>query len=271
MTQAQTQDGNGQVLAAAALGLALIQIEQQVRDDVHTTVDALYRGLAAAAVLAASTAPATLLTGLALISLGHFHDTTTALYNTARLKVRTAISTGYAAASRLAYAHTKTELGPDSPDGIPELGDTLNTLLRDVDLMFGHAQTDFQNLVTVRFDPADRSAVGDDILNADGALSLRSQAAAGAAVHKGANDTLQAVYAQYQMDTGQPGLMKRWRTTSNKPCGMCRALNGTLVGVNAEFDHTATTNDKDFRNVWRNLDGPPRHPNCRCRLELVRT
>jgi hypothetical protein len=65
--------------------------------------------------------------------------------------------------------------------------------------------------------------------------------------------------------------MKRWIVTSNDPCGMCEALDGTMVGVNGEFDHNATTSEKDYRRVWRNLLGPPRHPNCRCRLELVVT
>jgi hypothetical protein len=79
------------------------------------------------------------------------------------------------------------------------------------------------------------------------------------------------MFDAYQRDTGIPGLMKRWRTTSTQPCGMCEALDGTMVGINGEFDHQATTDPRDLRPVWRNLAGPPRHPNCRCRLELVHT
>lgn len=274
MTQPQppAEGSTGQgVVAAAAIGLALVAIETKVRQDVEDTIAALYKGLAATALFAASTAPATLGTGLALISLGSFHSATTQLFNSARLKVRTSISTAYAAASQVAFAHAKTELGPDAPTSIPELPGTLDALLRDVDTMFGHARTDFQNTVAQHFDPADRPAIAQVILDSDGQLKVRSQASAGTAVHTGSNDTLQAVYGDYQLQTGTAGLMKRWRTTSTQPCDMCRALDGTVVGINAEFDHNAAADSKDYRAVWRGLAGPPRHPNCRCQLELVRT
>lgn len=269
MTQPAEEQGNtGKIVAAAAIGLALIAIEQQVRDQVETTVSALYKGLAAAGVLAASTGPAT---GLALIALGTFHHAMTSLFSTARLKTRTAISTGYASASQVAFKHAQDELGDDAPTAIPELGDNLDVILGDIDTMFGHAQTDFQATVASRFDPDDHAALIDVILGNDGDLKVRAQAAAGTAVQSGANDTLQAIYNDLQLHGGVPGLMKRWRVTSSTPCGMCAALDGTMVGVNAEFDHNAGDDTNDHRRVWRNLLAPPRHPNCRCQLELVRT
>lgn len=272
MTQPQQPDGGGQgVIAAAAIGLALIAVESKAREDVEDTIAALYKGLAAAAVLAASTAPATVGTGLALISLVSFHDNLTRLIDTARIRVRTIISTAYTAASQVAYSHASNELGDDAPRSIPELPGTLDALLRDVDTMFGHTQTDVQNTIVRSFDPANPAGISQVIIDADGQLKVRAQAAAGTAVHTGSNDTLQAVYGDYQLLSGVAGLMKRWRTTSAQPCGMCQALDGTVVGINAEFDHNATTVDKDLRAVWRGLAGPPRHPNCRCQLELVRT
>lgn len=260
-----------QVIAASVIGLALIAVEARVRQDVEDTIAALYKGLAAAALLAASSAPGTVLTGLALISLGSFHSSTTSLFNTARLRVRTSVSSGYTAASQVAYNHTKDQLGDDAPTSIPELGDTLNIILQDIDTMFGNAQTGFQNTVATQFQSNNPAAIGQDILDSDGNLNVRTQAAASTAVHQGANDTLQALFNEYQLHAGVPGLMKRWNVTSSDPCGMCAALDGTLVGINAEFDHNATDNDKDYRRVWRNLLGPPRHPNCRCQLELVHT
>lgn len=276
MTQPAAQPADkgvttGQVVASTVIGLALIAVEARVRQDVEDTIAALYKGLAAAALLTASSAPGTVLTGLALISLGSFHSSTTSLFNTARLRVRTSISTGYAAASQVAYSHTRDQLGNDAPTSIPELGDTLNVILQDVDAMFGHAQTDFQNTVATQFETNNPAAIGQVILDSDGDLNVRSQAATGTAVHQGANDTLQALFNEYQMRSGTAGLMKRWNVTSSNPCGMCAALDRTMAGINAEFDHNATDNDKDYRRVWRNLLGPPRHPNCRCQLELVHT
>jgi hypothetical protein len=271
VTQPEQQGNTGNIVATAAIGLALLAIEQQARQDVQDTIEALYKGLAATALLAASTAPGTLLTGLALISLGPFHTTSTALFNTARLKVRTTVSTGYAAASRTAFGHARDELGDDAPDSIPELGDNLDRILADVDTMVGHAQTDFQTTVSTHYDPADPAAIADTILDSDTTLKLRAQSATTAAVHAGSNDTLQAVYNDLQLNGADPGLMKRWRVTSATPCEMCAALDGTLVGINAEFDHNAGDDTRAYRRVWRNLTAPPRHPNCRCQLELVRT
>lgn len=272
MTQPTTQDGSGQVIAAAVIGLALIAIEAKVREDVEETIAALYKGLLATALLAAATAGATVLTGVALISLPFFHNGMTHMVNSARLKVRTSIQTAYAAAAQTAAQHVDDWLGYTSGK-LPDLG-TTDTLLRDVDTMFGHAQTTFQNTVATSYDPRDPDRIATLQAATDAAqarLRQRVIAAATTAVHRAATDAQQSIFSDYQNTTGTPGLMKRWRTTSGEPCGMCRALDGTLVGINGEFDHNATTDDKDLRPVWRGLAGPPRHPNCRCQIELVVT
>lgn len=52
----------------------------------------------------------------------------------------------------------------------------------------------------------------------------------------------------------------------DRTCSACRALNGTVVPIGAEFDRQAgglTT------RVYRDLIAPPRHPNCRCKLVPV--
>lgn len=266
------QGAAGQIITATTIGLALIAVEARVRQEVDDAIQALYQGLAAAGLLAAATAPGTVLTGLALISMASFHTATTGLFDAARRQIRDAISAGYTAAAQVAYSHARAELDEDFlPDGLPDLGSTLDRILADVDTMFGHAQSDLQNTIVNTFDPDDPHQLGQNILDTQHGLRNRAQAAAGTAVHQGANDALQALYDHYQTETGILGLMKRWRVTASNPCGMCTALDGTLVGINAEFDHDATTVDKDHRRVWRNLLGPPRHPNCRCQLELVTT
>lgn len=266
-----------QVVAATVIGLALIAIEARVRQQVEDDIQAAFALIAAAAVLVASTAPITVLTGVALLSLPEFHRSMTGSLDDARRNVRADTTSGYHAASQLAYESTLDDLG-ELPDTI-ELGDNLDRLLADIDTMFGHAQTDTQNGIITAFDgiqgpdahAARLLAINQAVTLSGNRLRQRAQAAAVVGVHSGANDMLNALYQQYQSQTGIPGLMKRWRVTASDPCGMCAALDGTLVGVNAEFDHNATTNDKDLRRVWRNLSGPPRHPNCRCQLELVMT
>lgn len=274
MTQpaAPAESSSQQIIAAAALGLALVAVEAQVRQEVEDTIAALYKGLAAAGLLAAATAPATIVTGLALISLPLYFTSTNQMFTSARLKIRDAISKGYYAAGQIAYTKTRTELGTTNlPETLPPVGDNLDRILADIDTMIGHARTDLQNLIATNYNPDDKAGLADLTLNADRGLANRAQAAAGAAVHTGANDALTALFNAYQNTTGIPGLMKRWRVTASDPCGMCAALDGTVVGINAEFDYNATLNDKDYRRVWRNLSGPPRHPNCRCQLELVIT
>lgn len=266
----------GNVLATAAVALALLAIEAKTRQQVTDAVDAAYTTIGAVAVTAAATAPATVITGIGLLSLLNLHTAIRTNLTQARQQVRDAITSGYQAAATAALVHLQHQLGDHAPDGLPELGDNLDRLLADVDTMFGHAQTDLANSLAAAFDaagdPAARLVALHDAVDAGRArIHQRAQAAAATAVHTGGTDAEQAVFNHFQTEAGIGGLVKRWVVTSADPCGMCEALDGTTVGVNAEFDHDATTVDQDLRRVWRHLLGPPRHPNCRCRLELVTT
>lgn len=52
-----------------------------------------------------------------------------------------------------------------------------------------------------------------------------------------------------------------------KTCSACVALNGTIVSIGASFN----PNLGNLKvSPYFNLVGPPRHPNCRCRLSLVK-
>lgn len=274
MTQPTPPDGNGQIIAAAALGLALIALEEQVRTRVQTLVYGAAVVIAAAAVAAAATAP---LTGIALLSIATFHTRLTTTLDAARARIRDVITSAYQAAAETTRTKLQADLGDLPP--LPELGTALDTILRDVDTAIGNTQADLQNNIRAAYDgitgpepiAARIIAVRMAVINTTAKLADRTGKAAATAVHRASTDTQQAMYDHYQTTTGTPGLMKRWRTTSNNPCGMCHALNGTVVGINAEFDHAATTDDKDLRPIWRNLSGPPRHPNCRCQIELVVT
>ena len=282
MTQPADQGDTGKIIAGATLGLALIAVETRVRQEVDDDIQAALQGIADVAVVTASTAPASVITGVGLLSLASLSQAITHNLAAARESVAASIQAGYAAAAQVALIKLTADLqheGYDVPSVLPELGDTIDVILRDVDTMFGHAQTDLQNAIAAAFDgiqgPDAQSArllaIKQAVTMAGARLANRAAAAAGTAVQQGATDAQQAIYSEFQSRIGIPGLMKRWVVTSITPCGMCAALDGTMVGINAQFDHNATVSEKDYRPVWRNLLAPPRHPNCRCQVELVKT
>lgn len=275
MTQPAAPADGHQVLATAAITLALIALEQSAQQQVNQAIAAATDAITKAAIVVASTAPGTLLTGIALISIPALHTAITTNLNTAQRQVTTAVTAGYQAAVSTAKVHTLADLAEHGyhPDTMPSGDESLTAVLTDVTTMFGHAQTDIQNRIIAAFDPSDPLAeriikLRDAVTAAQSTLTGRASKTATTAIQRAATDTQQALYSDFQLHSPQI-LGKRWVTTSNDPCGMCRALNGTIVGVNAEFDARATTIAKDLRPVWRNMAGPPRHPNCRCKLELV--
>lgn len=77
----------------------------------------------------------------------------------------------------------------------------------------------------------------------------------------------------YQAFSGQhPGmrLAKRWQTTSVKPCPACVALNGITIPLHVEFPRfLSAASGFTLPKVYFDLQGPPRHPQCRCKLLLV--
>lgn len=277
MTQpATTSTGGGhQVLATAAITLALIALEQSAQQQINQAISTAADAIAKAAIVVASAAPGTLLTGIALISIPALHTALTTNLDTARQRVSDAVTAGYQAALSTAQVHTLADLAQHGyqPDTMPFSDQSLDTALRDITTMFGHAQTDIQNRIIAAFNPQDTLAerilkLQAAVTAAETTLTGRATKTVTTAIQRAATDTQQALYSDFQTHSPQI-LGKRWVTTSNDPCGMCRALNGTIVGVNAEFNARATTTAKDLRPVWRNMAGPPRHPNCRCKLELV--
>lgn len=267
------------ILGTAATALALIAIESRVRQDVEDTINDALTVFAALLVAALATPTALIISGLAFMARADIHAALTKLTKVTREQVAATVQSGYAAAAAVAQQKAIRDLGSSTytvPGTLPPLGDNIDRLDDDVDVMFGHAQADIQNSIITAYDtstdPITRARnIRDAVHTAGGRLTQRALAAATTAVHTGAYDAQEAIYRDFQLHTGLPGLMKRWTVTSADPCGMCEALDGTLVGLSGEFDHQATTDDRDLRRVWRNLQGPPRHPNCRCTIELVQT
>lgn len=282
MTQPSTppppQDGHSGAIAAAAVGLALLAVESNARQDVEDDI-ALALATFAIVLAASLSAPGVIIaTGVQLMSRPQVHDALTHTIATTREKVAARVHSGYAAAAQLALTKATADLAPGYrvPQTLPELDPTIDQILADIDTMFGHAQTDIQNTAIHAFDSvqgpdvdaARRAALHQGVNQARKRLAQRATAAASVAVTSGAADAQQAIFAQYQNSSGGR-LGKRWTVTSTTPCGMCEALDGTVVALDTEFDHNATTIDADLRPAWRNLLGPPRHPHCRCQLEIV--
>lgn len=94
----------------------------------------------------------------------------------------------------------------------------------------------------------------------------RIQLSAGVAAQRGYTDQTIAAYTELE-DFGYD-LRKVWvaNFVDNSPCPSCVGLHGTSVGLHEYF------RDETGPSIYRDLMGPPRHPNCRCKLViLVRT
>jgi hypothetical protein len=103
-------------------------------------------------------------------------------------------------------------------------------------------------------------------------LAVRLRAAGSVAVHRGFSDAQQALYTEAMQNTPGLKVIKRWRVTSADPCPACQALDGTEVALDQSFDASATTDEnRPGPAVYRDLLVPPRHPNCRCRVDYLIT
>lgn len=278
-----TPDGHGTetAVAVAAVGLALLAIESRVRSEVTEAVAALasaYTNLIIAIVGVGGH-----LSGVEITSRADVHALMIREIGRVERRITASIQSGYTAGAQLALARATRDLrkfGHEVADELPYLGGTLDDLVATVKTAVGDAQTSLANAVQDAFDDAlgdahaDVDAVRVIAVNAaikrvTDRLRTRLNATGANAVHRGSRDAQIAVFDEFERVNPYIELRKIWRVTSKTPCGMCLALDGTDVGINEEFDHTANDGDEQTRPVYGDLLGPPRHPNCRCQLELV--
>lgn len=95
---------------------------------------------------------------------------------------------------------------------------------------------------------------------------FRISHSAGVAAQRGYTDQTIAAYTELE-DFGY-NLRKVWvaNFVDNTPCPSCVRLHGTSVGLHEFFM------DESGPGVYRDLMGPPRHPNCQCKIVvLIRT
>lgn len=96
---------------------------------------------------------------------------------------------------------------------------------------------------------------------------LNIQHSAGVASSRGYTDGLIAAHQELE-DFGYRQI-KVWMANfvGNVPCKYCRKLHGTRVGLNETF-HVQISGGTRLA-VYRDLQGPPRHPQCHCYLVIL--
>jgi hypothetical protein len=94
-------------------------------------------------------------------------------------------------------------------------------------------------------------------------LINRSELGASAVAHRAFTDAQMGVFKAAQESNPGLSLLKTWVADLNAekpPCALCQSLHGTWVELGEEFPHG------NAEVYGGDLQGPPRHPNCRCRV-----
>ncbi len=218
------------------------------------------------------------ITGHELVSRDDIYNTLKTVLDGAQARIEAQIRAGYRASAASARAGTeKTLPGFTSPPPPAEDPPYLAAIVAALVIAFAVALSDILASIQSAFDGVKGTAaavVAARILATHTAvdravrrLGVRARSAVSVAVNRGYTDAQAVVIDAYMTAHPSVPMRKQWVATAADPCPSCRALNGTILPVDAEFDPYVAASDK-WRppKVWRDLQGPPRHPNCRCRL-----
>ncbi len=95
----------------------------------------------------------------------------------------------------------------------------------------------------------------------------RIQHSAGVSTTRGYTDGL--IQAHIELEDFGFQLIKVWlaQFENNTPCRYCRALHGARVGLREPF-HALVRGVRNL-GVYRDLQGPPRHPRCHCHIAIL--
>ncbi len=254
-------------------------VEQRVRSLLDARLGTLRQ--AYGAHLSATIGSGGALTGTELLSRPDLHTALTTALGGTQAAVTTVVRAGYRAAGNLARVSTVADLKALGFTPPAEAGDGADTpylalVLSGLTVAFVTAALDIQDAVRAAFDGVTGTAAAVTaarILAAHEALDravrrlgVRISTAAAASVHRGYSDVQQALHSSVRDAHPYVRITKRWQVLSAKPCGFCAALDGEIVDLDEEFDRTAGPPDTPPLPVFQDLLGPPRHPNCRCRL-----
>jgi hypothetical protein len=253
-----------------------LAVENQVRDGVDQQVDRATAPIMA--VLLAAVAAGGVYTAVQIVSRSAVYKAITAALGVAQAAVVALIGAGYTAGAQLGRAQAAAELGLDTPPVLPDLGRTLPDLLADVRTAISDTQSAIINDTVAAHDgvtgenpiPARVLTVKQAVQRAVDRLRFRLTAAGVTGVHQGVTDAQAALYRQFAVDHPDLEVVSVWTVTSAEPCGYCAALDGTAVAPDSLFDAVAGTPEgRTTLKTYGPLTGPPRHPNCRCRLRVT--
>ncbi len=221
---------------------------------------------------------ANIATGHELVSREDLNTTLKTVLDGAQASIEAQIRAGYRAAAAAARASTEQSL-PEPPPRQEQEDDPpyLAAIVAALAIAFAVALADILTSVQAAFDAVKGAvavAVAARILATHSAidravrrLGVRVRSAATVAVNRGYTDAQAAVIDAYMTAHPSVPMRKQWAATAADPCPSCRALHGTVLPVGEEFDpYVASSAKWTPPKVWRDLQGPPRHPNCRCRL-----
>jgi hypothetical protein len=101
-------------------------------------------------------------------------------------------------------------------------------------------------------------------------LSHRAAAGATVAARKGFTDQQLEAYKVLAAEHPDWQIRKVWvaNFVNNDPCPTCAALHGTTLSIDQMFSPEQTF-AKKAPKIYQDLQGPPRHPNCKCRLSII--
>lgn len=100
-------------------------------------------------------------------------------------------------------------------------------------------------------------------------MSSRAAASASVAVNRGYTEQQLAAYSALAKAYPNLVIKKVWTAnfTNNTPCPTCAALHGTAISITEVFVEKQSFGLNPPK-IYQDLQGPPRHPNCKCRLTI---
>jgi hypothetical protein len=176
-----------------------------------------------------------------------------------RHRLENVVRGGYRASGATAREHTRR--ASELPDWVPAnqtfLTPYLNSLLADV-------RRNLREYAAVR---TRRSSSADDVEKARRRALLRIKHSAGVATTRGYTDGL--IQAHVELEDLGFKVVKVWMANfeNNTPCRYCRALHGTQRGLQETFQ--VQVKEGTRLAIYRDLQGPPRHPQCQCYLAIL--
>lgn len=179
------------------------------------------------------------------------YDANITAYGDLKTELLRAVRASFMSSEALAISHMNSillEQEVDLPDRAwspTERNDTVARLLSDVKRNFEVFRDSDRDEVSLR------------------RLRFRAWLSVQTAIRRGFTDQ-QLAYARYLSEHGHE-VKKVWManfTSGGIPCVHCRTLHGTKLPLDEEFSHGGP----DAPKVYGNLQGPNRHPNCRCFL-----